>query len=115
MRRPCHPRRRFQISPQAGIMGSPVGELVTSTFGNGSGQIALPAFAAGSRQETIRFACAGAGDARLIDQSGALVVRASGCDGTTVYVSVFNITSSDQTLLVEVGPDVSWEIAIWQG
>jgi hypothetical protein len=90
----------------------PVGDLLVSTRGMGAGAVALSALAERSKI-TVRFACSGNNSARLADDSDALVMGVSACDGTTVYATSFTGTASDRVLRIQVEPGVSWVVAVW--
>jgi len=89
-----------------------VGDLLASTTGTGGRDIEFSGFASGARI-AIRFACVGVAGAHLVDQSGALVLDVSGCNGTTIYGTSFTATAANRVLRIGVDSTVTWAIAVW--
>jgi len=48
-----------------------------------------------------------------VDQSGALVLDVSGCNGTTIYGTSFTATAANRVLRIGVDSTVTWAIAVW--
>jgi len=91
----------------------PAGRLQVATSGSGPKEIDISSLSSGSSRVTVKLSCQGDGTAAITDQTGASVLDVGGCTGRAIYTTGFDSTSADQVLRLNLGPAVSWQIAIW--